>query len=123
MFRKGALPIAVLSAICSTFFYWWIGDFLKKTPAEAFVIFLVYFVQFAVIIGSIYDIAHKIKTKSNKCLLGCGICGVIAFTTLFKGFEYSSIYLAFVFLAALVCLIILGNIGAQYEKNDATKEE
>jgi len=116
MFRKGALPIAVLSAICSALFYWWIDNTFKETTGVAIIIFLIYFTQFMVIFGAIYDIAHKIKIKSNKYLLGCGICGLVLFTAFFKGFEYSSTFLAFVCVAALVCLIILGNIGIQYEK-------
>lgn len=116
MFRKGALPIIVLSAICSALFYRWIGDFFKEIPACAIVVFMAYFISFMVIIGSIYDIIHKIKIKYNKFMLGFGICGVILFTALFKGFEYSSVFLAFVFLAALVCLIFLANIAINYEK-------
>lgn len=123
MFRKDALPIAILSAICAALFYSWIGDVFKETPAITIIVFMVYFIQFTAIISAIYDIKHKIKVKANKNMLGCGICGVILFTSFFKGFEYSSIFLAFVFVVALVCLVILGNIGAQYGKNDTTKEE
>ena len=123
MFRKGALPIVVLSAICAALFYWWIGHAFKEMIAIPVIIFLTYFIQFVVIIGSIYDIIHKVKIKYNKNLLKMGICGVILFTALFKGFEYSSIFLAFIFITALVFLIIFANIGIQYEKSNATKEE
>lgn len=116
MFRKGALPIAVLSAICSILFYWWIDNIFKEMIGVAIIILLIYFTQFMVIFGAIYDIVHKIKIKSNKYLLGCGICGLVLFTAFFKGYEYSSKFLAFVCVASLVCLIFLGNIGIKHEK-------
>lgn len=116
MFRKGALPIAVLSAICSALFCWWINNAFKEMIGVAIIIFLIYFTCFLVTFGAIYDISHKIKIKYNKYLLGCGICGVVLFTAFFKGFEYSSIFLGFVCVASLITLIILGNIAIQYEK-------
>ena len=47
------------------------------------------------------------------------ICGVKMFTALFKGIEYSSIFLAFVFIVAMVCLIFFFYIAINYE-NEGT---
>lgn len=122
MFRKGAFPIAVLTAICSTLFYWWtdnaFDDVFKEIPIAAVVLFMAYFSQFMLIFGAIYDIIHKVKIKYNKNLLKSGICGVILFTALFKGFEYSNIFLAYVFVATLVCLLIFTNIGIKLQKEE-----
>lgn len=123
MFRKGSLPIVVLSAICSALFSWWVSSIFKNMSnisqyAVAAIISMMYFVIFAVIWASIYDLVHKVKIKANKYSLGCGISSVIAFTTAFKSFEHSNKLLGLIFVVSLVCVVILGNIASEYEEEE-----
>lgn len=119
MFRKGALPISVLSALCSALFSWWVKSFAQDITVVYVAIFLAYWAFFLLAFGAIYDIAHKVKIKANKYLLGVGISAIIAFTAFFKLVDTFNIYLCIVFVTALGCTIVLGNIGAQYEKEQS----
>lgn len=118
MFRKGALSIVVLSAICSALFSWWVNDFFTVFVNIAFLPYFVIFVSFW---GAIYDIVHKVNIKANRYLLGGSINGIIAFTSFFKIPKCA--YLAFVFVVSLACGIFLSSRSAYYEKNSSTKED
>lgn len=125
MFRKGALLITVLAAVFSALFSWLvdISNFADNSTMISLVCFMMYFLSFIALFGSIYDIFHKVKIKANKYLLGSSISGIIAYTVFFKMVSNFNIYLDFVFVFALGCAIVLGNIGSQYEGNNSTKND
>lgn len=117
MFRDGLLPIAVLSAIFSALFTWLVNSLCENATILIFASFMVYFGVFVALFGAAYDIAHKVKVKSNKYLLSCCISAIIAWTALLLGFTYSNIYLGLVYCIAFGGLIFFGALAADYEKN------
>ena len=125
MFRKGALLITVLSAIFSALFSWLVDihNFGNNSTMISIVCLMMYFILFMAFFGSIYDIFHKVKIKANKYLLGASISGIIAYTALIRLTTNFNMFLDFVFVIALVCAILLGNKGSQYERGLTSEED